>query len=85
MGTPHDILQAAFNFFIEHQEELVSKYNGRIIVIADQQVIGDYESASLAYAETIKTRNPGTFMIRRCIPGPDAYTQTYTNPNASFV
>jgi hypothetical protein len=78
---PHRIiknmLDKEFQYFIDHQDELVKKYNGRFIVIKDEAVIGDYSTNLEAYNETSKTHPVGTFLIQHCLPGKDAYTITF--------
>jgi hypothetical protein len=61
-------------FFIAHQEELVRKYNGKVLVIKGDEVIGVYDTPIQAYQEAQKEHELGTFMIQPCRPGPEAYT-----------
>ncbi|MBM4161687.1 MAG: hypothetical protein FJ217_11405 [Ignavibacteria bacterium] len=71
------MLDKEFKYFLDHQDELLTKYEGRYIVIKDQKVIGSYESELEAYTETRKKHKLGTFLIQHCIPGKAAYTQTF--------
>ena len=71
------MIETEFSYYLEHQDSLVQKYNGKFIVIKDQNVIGVYSSHAEAYNETIKTQKLGTFLIQHCIPGKDSYTQTF--------
>lgn len=72
------MLEKEFKYFLNNQKELVEKYNGKFIVIKDSSVIGSYDSNAEAYNETIKKGEElGTFLIQHCIPGEDAYTQTF--------
>lgn len=71
------MLEKEFKYYIENQNELVKKFLGKFIVIKDNQVIGDYDSQSEAYSETIKTHSIGTFLIQHCMPGTENYTQTF--------
>jgi hypothetical protein len=73
------MLDKEFKYFLDHQDELVRKYNGRFIVISGEEVIGDYSSEAEAYLETAKIRKPGTFLIQRCLPGKTAYKQTFNS------
>lgn len=72
-------LDKEFKYFLEHQEELVKKYNGRFIVIVGEKVIQDYTTEADAYIETIKTYKPDTFLIQHCISGQAAYKQTFNS------
>lgn len=65
-------------YFVAHQSELVEKYEGKVLVIKGNELLGVYNSALQAYTETQKQHKPGTFMIQPCQPGPQAYTVTIT-------
>lgn len=70
-------LEKEFEYYLEHQEELVEKYNGRFIVIKDKKVIGDFDSELEAVEETSKEYELGTFLVQKCEPGTESYTQAY--------
>lgn len=70
-------LESEFQYYIQHQDELVELYDGRYIVIAGQRVVGDYATFAEAVTETLKTRQQGTFIVQRCSEGPKDYTFTY--------
>lgn len=67
------------DFFKMHQEELVQKYKGKILVIKGQAVVGAYADIWSAYEEAQKEHPLGTFMLQPCEPGPQAYTVTITS------
>jgi hypothetical protein len=71
------MLDKEFKYYIEHQEELVKKYNGRYIVIVGTEVVNDYDNEITAYTESLKLFKEGTFFIQLCKPGTDSYTQNY--------
>ena len=70
-------LEKEFEYYIENQDSLVEKYNGRILVIKDSKVIGDFDTESEAIQETMKKEELGTFLVQKCEPGSDSYTQTF--------
>lgn len=70
-------LEKEFQFFKEHQNELVEKYIGRFIVIKDQEIIGDYDTELEALENSKEDHELGTFLIQHCLPGEDTYTQTF--------
>ena len=70
-------LEKEFHYYLKHQDELVGKYNGRYIVIKEDQVIGDFDSEIEAYEEISKTHKLGTFLIQKCESGDESYTVTY--------
>lgn len=70
-------LQKEFEYFLEHQKELVKKYRGRVIVIKDQKILGAYDDEVTAVLETQKAHKIGTFLVQKCESGDAAYTQTF--------
>jgi hypothetical protein len=70
-------LEKEFQYYLKHQDELVAKYRGRVIVIKDSKVIGDYDNEAVAVQETQKSHALGTFLIQRCEPGSANYTRTF--------
>lgn len=68
-------LKDEFQYYIDHQDELVQLYRGKVIVIKDGKVIGVYGSDMEAVTETSKVYEMGTFLVQKCDPG--AYTQTF--------
>ena len=63
-------------FFITNQNELVSKFNGKTLLIRGDELVGVFNTALEAYLDAQKRFEPGTFMIQQCAPGPEAYTVT---------
>ena len=70
-------LEKEFQYFLDHQKELVEQYGGKFIVIKNQQVIGVYNSETEAFTETQKQHELGTFLIQECKSGSEVYTQTF--------
>jgi len=70
-------LEKEFKYYIDNQDRLLKKYNGRVLVIKDNEVIGDYSSKTEALFETQKTHKIGTFLIQECSPGSESYTEIY--------
>jgi len=70
-------LEKEFKYYIKNQKNLVKKYNGKFIVIKNEKVIGSYDDELTAIEETSKIEKIGTFLIQKCAPGEDDYTQTY--------
>jgi len=70
-------LEKEFKYYLDHQDELIKKYNGKFVVIKDCKVIGSYDSALEAVEETSKHYELGTFLVQKCEPGSESYTQTY--------
>lgn len=72
-----ETLEKEFKYYIDHQNELVEKYNGKFIVIKNQKVIGVYDNEVDALKNTTKDHELGTFLVQKCEPGNSSYTQTY--------
>jgi hypothetical protein len=70
-------LKKEFKYYLEHQDELVKKYNGKFIVIKNREVIGAFDSELEAIEKTAEKHELGTFLVQKCEPGSESYTQTY--------
>lgn len=68
------MLEKEFTYYRKHQDEFVREYNGKIIVIVNEKVVGVYPNKIEAYLSSIKKYKPGTFLIMECTPGSDSYT-----------
>lgn len=76
--NPAAMLKKEFQYYIDHQAELVKKYNGKYLVIKDEAVIGVYDSFEKAIEQSQqKGLIPGTYMVQKCAPGEESYTQTF--------
>ncbi|OAV71237.1 hypothetical protein Barb6_01490 [Bacteroidales bacterium Barb6] len=71
------MLEKEFKYYLDNQEELVEKYNGKHLVIVGHEVIGAYNDAMDALVESRKKYEQGTFLIQLCTPGEEAYTMTF--------
>ena len=72
-----DMLDAEFQYFKDHQDELVAKYNGKFIAIVGGEVVGVFNTELEAYLTLKKDHEVGTFLIQHCLPGTTSYTQTF--------
>lgn len=73
------MFEAELAFFIDHQAELVSKYDGQVLVLKDAAVVGAYPTALAAQTAAEKRFGSGTYMLQPCEPGPGAYTVTVSS------
>lgn len=78
-------LKRDLEWYIANQRELSEKYNGKILLIVDQKLIGAFDSMQDAYAAAIKTYTLGTFTLQPCSPDADSYTLTLYSPAYSVV
>lgn len=79
------ISEKEFNYYIDHQEELVKGYDGKVIVLKDNKVIGVFDNDLDAVTEISKTHKIGTFFVHKCGTGEENYTQTFYSPYVSIV
>jgi len=66
-----------FQFYIDHQADLVKRHNGKYVVIVENEVIGIYDDELTAFNETRKEHEMGFFLVQKVEPGKDSYTQTF--------
>jgi len=78
------MLENEFQYYLDHQDELVKLYNGKFLIIKDKKVVAAYDSKDDAYFEGQKNNELGTFLIQYCSPGNMAYTQTFYSLNVAF-
>lgn len=71
------MLEREFKYYLSHQKELVKKYNGKFIVIVGEEVVGAYDTFEKALVESQDRFESGSFLIQECLPGEEAYTQTF--------
>ena len=70
-------LENEFNYYLENQDELVEKYEGKHIVIRGNEVVGSYDSELEAIEKSVEKYELGTFLVQLCTPGEDNHTQVY--------
>ena len=70
-------LQSNFQYYLDHQDDMVEQYDGRVIVLKDHQVIGVYDDELTAISETSKVHQLGTFLVQLVSKGNLAYSQTF--------
>ncbi|MDR3046301.1 MAG: hypothetical protein LBU51_01650 [Bacteroidales bacterium] len=78
------MLQEEFQYYIDHQDELVKKYNHQCVVIKDKQVVGVFPTLVDAYNASIKKYKLGTFILQEVSPGDEKYTIQYFNHRVTF-
>ena len=70
------VLQREFDYYLNRQNDLVKTFSGRYLLIRNEQIIGDYDSLIEAVYAGEERFALGTFLVQRCSPGPEDYTQT---------
>jgi len=72
-----DLLLNEFEYYLAHQDELVAAHVGKVIVIKNNEVIGEYDSAVEAVEETQKEHELGTFLVQLVSPGDTDINQVF--------
>lgn len=67
------VLNAEFDYFLEHQDELNKVYQNQFLVIKNKQVIGSYDTFNKALQYAKENYTIGNFLIQECLPGIEAY------------
>ena len=71
------MLENEFHYYIENQAQLSEKYEGKVLVIRDQNVIGVYDSEGEALKKTVVDQELGSFLIQTCSPDPNSVVSTF--------
>lgn len=71
------MLEKEFQYYLDHQSELVKQYDGKFLIIKDQAVIGAYDTEEDAVTEGQNRFELGTFLVQLCEPGENSYTQHF--------
>ena len=71
------MLHDEFQYYLDHQVELAKQYQDRYVVIKNNKVLGDYETAAEAVRETAQAHRPGTFLVQFCDSDPDSTKHTF--------
>ena len=73
MTNLRDLLQ----YYLDHQKELMGKYQGRYIVITKDGVGGDFENERDAYFTAEQKYGLGTFIVQLCAAENESNSQHF--------
>ncbi len=59
------MLETEYEYYQNNKDELLKQYNGKIIVIIGNNVIGDYNKKNEAIIATKKKHKLGTFLVQK--------------------
>lgn len=71
------MLEKEFQYFLEHQKELASEYNGKFVVIVGNTVVDAYDTNEDAYEASLKSYKLGEFLIQECSADASSYTTVF--------
>lgn len=70
-------MKTQLDMYRERQDDLVKKYNGKIIAVKDGDVLGVFPTKTMAFDAVSAKHAPGTFIIIKCTPGDKEYTRRF--------
>ena len=70
-------MEMNFEWYLEHQVDLVAKHGGKVLLIKDCKVVSVHDNELQALKDVSENHAPGTVLIQRCEPGSDSVTETY--------
>lgn len=74
-----EVLKDLFKYYLEHQVELLPKFEGKYLVITKEGVVADFDSEAEAYFHAVAKYGLGNFIIQLCSRGDQDYTQQFTS------
>lgn len=77
-------LEQLFQWYLDHQEELVKEYDGKYLVILDNKEVIPYDDENTAYFDAEAKYGLGNFILQLCTPGDEAYTIHVCSPSFIF-
>lgn len=73
------MLEKEFEFFNANKKQLIEKYNGKFIVIVQDEVKGSYKTKIEALTESVAKFGLGKFFIEFCTTDESFYNWTFSN------
>lgn len=70
------MLKKEYKFYQDNQKKFIQKYNGKVLLIVGEKLIGVFDDEESAYKEAINKYELGKFLIQRCAPENET-TQTF--------
>ena len=70
-------LDQEFQFYVDNQNAMVEKYDGKVVAIKGGEVLGVYDSYLSALTETAKDHEEGTFLLQQVSEGEKDYAATF--------
>ena len=71
------MLEQEFRYYIQNQAKLSAEFDGKVLVIKNQKVIGVYDSKGEALKKTVVDHELGSFLIQACSSDPNSVVNTF--------
>ncbi|GAB6394123.1 MAG: hypothetical protein MdMp024_0435 [Bacteroidales bacterium] len=79
------MLRNLFEWYLDHQKELVEKYDGKYLVIRNNAVVGVHDSDSETVFDAESRYEAGTFLVQKCSHGGQDSAQCFNSPCVTFA
>ena len=79
------MMEEDFKWFTDNYQKLFQQYGLCYIVIKDRTVLGTYQSADQAIAETTKDHPLGSFIVQLCNGDESGYTNFVANSQIGVI
>lgn len=75
-------LKKNLEYYIANQDDLVRQFDGRVLLIYEQRVVGDYDSLTDGYFSAQNNGyETGSFSLIKCSPGEGGVSVNYRTVN----
>lgn len=71
------MLEHEYQYYKDHEAELVRQYTGKFIGIVGDQVVGSYGTEIEGYIDLKKRYGLGNFLLQQAVPDGESQTQRY--------
>jgi len=77
--TARESFEKSFQYFLDHEDQLITTYRDKVIAIYLNKVLGVYESTADAYFNVPKEKGiePGSFVIKNCSANDPYYVRVF--------
>lgn len=62
-------LKKQYDYYVEHESELLAKYDGKYLVITDKMDVYPFNTGKEAYRYGTKNAGAGKFLLHKCETG----------------
>ncbi len=66
-----------FKWYLKNKDDLIQKYEGRVLVIKDEKLVGLFDDEMEAIRHTALEHELGTFLVQECSSDPLSTSATF--------
>lgn len=67
-----------FQYYLDHQDEFVEKYNGKVLLMIDYKVVKTFDTEKEAHEYSEKYYKSKMCLVQKCSPGDEDTTYSVT-------